>query len=103
MCDFNFLSVKCHLGGALHTHLQYASKKTLHTVVFSRREKNTGLTVLSPAFYQCISVPRQRWQCSKPAKTLFLQLALGLKAQLAPVAVVCMGQMYRASWPVKRW
>ena len=73
-------------------------KKTLAWPSFHRL-----FTVLSPAFYKCISVPRQRWQRSKPAKTPFLQLALGLKAKLAPVSAVCMGQMYRASWPVKRW
>ena len=32
------------------SYIRYASKKTLYTAVFSRREKNSGLTVLLPSF-----------------------------------------------------
>ena len=61
MCRyFAFVCIYMYIGFLLNAleeidvflHIRYASKKPLHTVVFSRREKNSGLTVLLPYFDQ---------------------------------------------------
>ena len=82
-----------------YRYIRYASKKTLHTVVFSRREKNSGLTVLLPSFDHPLTSLLPVHKTLAKIKLVFLQLTQAWKAQLAPVY---MGHMYRVSSVLSR-